>query len=79
LPHGSRLLADCEVPGNLEHLRNHPVLSEEIKEKILYKNAKRLFNLQMIRHRHVEDYRRFEVRFAGQYSKSRARLTAGAS
>jgi len=36
---------DCEFPGNLEHLRNHSVLSEEVKEKILYKNAKRLFNL----------------------------------
>jgi hypothetical protein len=45
LPHGSRLLLDCEFPGNLEHLRNYPVLTEEVKEKILYKNAKRLFNL----------------------------------
>ena len=34
-----------EFPGNLEHLRNHAVLSEDVKEKILYKNAKRLFNL----------------------------------
>jgi len=29
----------------LEHLRNHALLSQENKEKILYKNAKRLFNL----------------------------------
>jgi len=36
---------DSEFPGNLEHLRNHTVLSEEVKEKILYKNAQRLFNL----------------------------------
>jgi predicted TIM-barrel fold metal-dependent hydrolase len=36
---------DCEFPGNLEHLRSHKVLPEEVKEKILYKNAKRLFNL----------------------------------
>jgi predicted TIM-barrel fold metal-dependent hydrolase len=34
-----------EFPGNLEHLRNHSSLSEEVKEKILYKNARRLFNL----------------------------------
>jgi hypothetical protein len=40
-----RLLVDCEFPGNLEHLRNHPVLSEEVKEKILYKISKRFFNL----------------------------------
>jgi len=36
---------DCEFPWNLEHLRDHSMLFEEIKEKILYKNAKRLFNL----------------------------------
>jgi predicted TIM-barrel fold metal-dependent hydrolase len=36
---------DCEFPENLEHLRNHAALSQEVKEKILYKNAKRLFNL----------------------------------
>ena len=36
---------DCEFPGNLQHLRNHSSLSAEVKEKILYKNAKRLFNL----------------------------------
>ena len=40
-----RLPADSEFPGNLEHPRNHPALSAEIKEKILYKNARRLFNL----------------------------------
>jgi Predicted metal-dependent hydrolase of the TIM-barrel fold len=36
---------DCEFPGNLQHIRNHSVLSEEVKEKILYKNARRLFAL----------------------------------
>jgi len=36
---------DCEFPGNLEHLRNHRVLSDSVKEQILYSNAKRLFNL----------------------------------
>jgi len=36
---------DCEFPGNLEHLRGHSALSAEVKEKILYGNAKRLFNL----------------------------------
>ncbi|HEY3168242.1 MAG TPA: amidohydrolase family protein, partial [Candidatus Binatia bacterium] len=36
---------DCEFPGNLQHIRRHSALSEETKEKILYKNAKRLFNL----------------------------------
>jgi predicted TIM-barrel fold metal-dependent hydrolase len=36
---------DCEFPGNLQHLRNHPALPPAVKEKILYKNAKRLFNL----------------------------------
>jgi predicted TIM-barrel fold metal-dependent hydrolase len=45
LPHGLRQLLDCELPGNLEHLRNHSALSEEVKEKILCKNAKRLFDL----------------------------------
>jgi hypothetical protein len=35
----------AEFPGNLERLRNHSVLSDDIKEKILYKNARRLFNL----------------------------------
>jgi predicted TIM-barrel fold metal-dependent hydrolase len=29
----------------LEHLRKHPALSPEVREKILYKNAKRLFRL----------------------------------
>jgi len=33
------------MPGNLQHLCNHSALSAEAKEKILYKNAKRLFNL----------------------------------
>jgi predicted TIM-barrel fold metal-dependent hydrolase len=36
---------DCEFPENLDRLRNHATLSQEVKEKILYKNAKRLFNL----------------------------------
>jgi predicted TIM-barrel fold metal-dependent hydrolase len=36
---------DCEFPGNLQHLRNHEALSPETKEKILYRNAKRLFDL----------------------------------
>jgi hypothetical protein len=36
---------DCEFPGNLQHLRNHSTLTDEVKEKILYRNAKRLFNL----------------------------------
>jgi predicted TIM-barrel fold metal-dependent hydrolase len=36
---------DNEFPGNLHALRNHPVLSESDKEKILYKNAKELFAL----------------------------------
>ena len=36
---------DCEFPGNLEHLRNHAALPADVKEKILYSNAKRLFNL----------------------------------
>ena len=36
---------DSEFPGNSEHLRNHAVRSQGVKEKILYKNAKRLFNL----------------------------------
>jgi predicted TIM-barrel fold metal-dependent hydrolase len=36
---------DCEFPGNLQHIRNDAALSKEVKEKILYKNAKRLFNL----------------------------------
>src|ERR1044071_2563053 len=36
---------DCEFPGNLQHIRNHRALSDEVKEQILYKNAKRLFNL----------------------------------
>ncbi|MGH7772121.1 MAG: amidohydrolase family protein [Candidatus Binatia bacterium] len=36
---------DNEFPENLEHLRNHPDLSEDIKEKILYKNALKLFAL----------------------------------
>ena len=36
---------DCEFPENLEQLRNHEAISDEIKEKLLSKNAKRLFNL----------------------------------
>ena len=36
---------DCEFPGNLQHIRNHAALSDEVKEQILYKNGKRLFNL----------------------------------
>jgi len=36
---------DCEFPKNLEHLRSHKALSPEVKEKILYQNAKRLFSL----------------------------------
>jgi len=36
---------DCEFPENLRQLRNHEALSPEVKEKILYKNAKRLFDL----------------------------------
>jgi predicted TIM-barrel fold metal-dependent hydrolase len=36
---------DCEFPGNLAQLRNHPSLPAPVKEKILYSNAKRLFNL----------------------------------
>jgi predicted TIM-barrel fold metal-dependent hydrolase len=36
---------DNEFPGNLEHLRNHPELSAEVKQSILYKNAKQLFGL----------------------------------
>jgi len=36
---------DCEFPENLEQLRNHEALSDEIKEKLLSQNAKRLFNL----------------------------------
>ncbi len=36
---------DCEFPENLEQLRNHQALSMEVKEKILSKNAKRLFKL----------------------------------
>lgn len=37
--------AVCFPTGNLQHIRKHPALSEEVKEQILYKNAKRLFNL----------------------------------
>lgn len=36
---------DNEFPENLENLRNHPNLSAEAKEKILYKNARGLFGL----------------------------------
>ena len=36
---------DCEFPGNLQHIRKHPAISEEVKQQILYKNAKRLFDL----------------------------------
>jgi predicted TIM-barrel fold metal-dependent hydrolase len=34
---------DNEFPKNLEDLRNHPDLSDDVKEKILYQNAKELF------------------------------------
>jgi len=36
---------DNEYPGNLKHLRGHKQLSDDAKEKILYKNAKELFSL----------------------------------
>jgi len=36
---------DNEFPHNLHDLQNHKQLSNEIKEKILYKNAKELFSL----------------------------------
>ena len=36
---------DCEFPENLQQLRNHRALSAEVKEQILSKNAKPLFNL----------------------------------
>ena len=36
---------DNEFPENLTHLRNHPDLSDEVKEKILRTNAQRLFDL----------------------------------
>ena len=36
---------DTEFPDNLEQLRHHPDLSEEVREKILLKNAKALFGL----------------------------------
>ena len=36
---------DTEFPENLEYLRNHPVLSEDVKEKILLENARALFGL----------------------------------
>lgn len=36
---------DCEFPGNLQQLREHQQLSSAVKEKILYQNAKRLYNL----------------------------------
>jgi len=36
---------DNEFPGNLKHLRGHKQLSDDAKEKILYKNAKELFSL----------------------------------
>jgi uncharacterized protein len=36
---------DNEFPENLEALRNHPRLSRETKEKILYRNAQTLFGL----------------------------------
>ena len=36
---------DAEFPGNLEHLRSHPDLSTDVKQKILYQNAKQLFQL----------------------------------
>ncbi len=36
---------DNEFPHNLNDLRGHKILSNEAKEKILYKNAKELFSL----------------------------------
>ena len=36
---------DTEFPENLAQLRNQPDLSEEVKEKILLKNAKTLFGV----------------------------------
>ena len=36
---------DCEFPGNLVALREHPRLSRETKEKILYRNAQALFGI----------------------------------
>jgi predicted TIM-barrel fold metal-dependent hydrolase len=36
---------DNEFPGNLNHLRGHKELSDDAKEKILYKNAKQLFEI----------------------------------
>jgi predicted TIM-barrel fold metal-dependent hydrolase len=36
---------DCEFPENLQDLRSHEGLAPAVKEKILYTNAKRLFNL----------------------------------
>ncbi len=36
---------DNEFPQNLEHLRTRPDLTEDVKEKILYQNAKKLFDL----------------------------------
>jgi predicted TIM-barrel fold metal-dependent hydrolase len=36
---------DNEFPHNLHDLQNHKQLSNETKEKILYKNAKELFSL----------------------------------
>ena len=36
---------DCEFPGNLRHLRGHRGISAEQKERILYTNAKELFNI----------------------------------
>jgi predicted TIM-barrel fold metal-dependent hydrolase len=37
---------DCEFPENLEHLWEHPDLSRETKEKLLYRNAATLFGLE---------------------------------
>ena len=37
---------DNEFPDSLNHLRDHPGLSREVKENILYHNAKRLFALE---------------------------------
>jgi uncharacterized protein len=36
---------DCEFPGNLRHLRGHRGITTEQKQRILYGNAKELFNL----------------------------------
>lgn len=37
---------DCEFPGNLRHLREHPQLGDAEKRQILYDNAKQFFKLE---------------------------------